>query len=260
MESWKIEFEKRTWDSGDYREGGRRSFLEKAAAWGRLLDRNGTELVQGKQKLWEITGPLSRQGGPDATRAAAPRWGKLALGQDRKPPKAALSLGKKEKEISRVRRSMDCRFVIKITVPSSGNQKFIYNPLRILGAQVENDGCYDMISLVGFLYYAVGIGLTDDAYKQGNTPTMSPKEDISDRWWNIHGVHEWEGLLDPLHPLLRREIVKYGEFAQATYDALDIDSFYEYRGIFMYNSYKLFDKSRIKKTGYKVTKYIYAMS
>ncbi|KAG5590611.1 hypothetical protein H5410_041125 [Solanum commersonii] len=89
---------------------------------------------------------------------------------------------------------------------------------------------------------------------------MSPKEDISDRWFNIHGVDEWEGLLDPLHPLLHREIVKYGEFAQATYDALDIDSFYEYCRIFMYNSYKLFDKSRINKTGYKVTKYIYAMS
>jgi len=89
---------------------------------------------------------------------------------------------------------------------------------------------------------------------------MSPKEDISDRWCNIHGVHEWEGLLDPLHPLLRREIVKYGEFAQATYDALDIDSFSEYCGSCMYNSHKLFYKSGLNKSGYKVTKYIYDMS
>ncbi|KAH0642030.1 hypothetical protein KY285_032892 [Solanum tuberosum] len=95
---------------------------------------------------------------------------------------------------------------------------------------------------------------------KANTPTMSPKEDISDRWRDIHGVHEWEGLLDPLHPLLRREIVKYGEFAQATYDALDIDSFSEYCGSCMYNSHKLFDKSGLNKSGYKVTKYIYAMS
>jgi len=34
MESWKIEFGKWTWDSGDYREGSRRSFSEKVVAWG----------------------------------------------------------------------------------------------------------------------------------------------------------------------------------------------------------------------------------
>ncbi|XP_009605461.1 phospholipase A1-Igamma1, chloroplastic [Nicotiana tomentosiformis] len=95
---------------------------------------------------------------------------------------------------------------------------------------------------------------------KANTPTMSPKEDISDRWRDIHGVQEWEGLLDPLHPLLRREIVKYGEFAQATYDALDFDAFSEYCGSCMYNSHKLFDKLGLSKSGYKVTKYIYAMS
>ncbi|KAH0740676.1 hypothetical protein KY290_033719 [Solanum tuberosum] len=89
---------------------------------------------------------------------------------------------------------------------------------------------------------------------------MSPKEDTSNRWRDIHGVHEWEGLLDPLHPLLRREIVKYGEFAQATYDALYIDSVSEYCGSCMYNSHKLFYKSGLNKSGYKVTKYIYDMS
>ncbi|KAH0740590.1 hypothetical protein KY290_033633 [Solanum tuberosum] len=86
------------------------------------------------------------------------------------------------------------------------------------------------------------------------TPTMSPKEDISDRWRDIHGVHECEGLLDPIHPLLHIEIVKYSEFTQATYDALDIDSFSEYCGSCMYNSHKLFDKSGHTKSGYKVTK------
>ncbi|TMW96019.1 hypothetical protein EJD97_008043, partial [Solanum chilense] len=95
---------------------------------------------------------------------------------------------------------------------------------------------------------------------KANTPTMSPKEDISDRRRDIHGVQEWEGLLDPPHPLLLQEIVKYGEFAQATYDALDIDSFSEYCVSCMYNSHKLFDKLGLNKNGYRVTKYIYAMS
>ncbi|KAF3450366.1 hypothetical protein FNV43_RR06446 [Rhamnella rubrinervis] len=91
-------------------------------------------------------------------------------------------------------------------------------------------------------------------------PTMSPKEVISDKWHEIQGLKSWENLLDPLHPLLRREIVKYGEFAQATYDAFDYDSFSEYCGSCRYNTNKLFQKLGLTKNGYTVTKYIYAMS
>ncbi|XP_059670620.1 phospholipase A1-Igamma1, chloroplastic [Cornus florida] len=93
-----------------------------------------------------------------------------------------------------------------------------------------------------------------------NTPTMSPKEDISDKWRDIHGSFDWDNLLDPLNPWLRREIVKYGEFAQATYDAFDFDSFSEYCGSCRYNRHKLFDKLGLNKHGYNVSKYIYAMS
>ncbi|CAK9142841.1 unnamed protein product [Ilex paraguariensis] len=39
-----------------------------------------------------------------------------------------------------------------------------------------------------------------------NTPVMSPKEDISEKWPEIHGSYEWDNLLDPLHPWLRQEI------------------------------------------------------
>ncbi|KAL3510674.1 hypothetical protein ACH5RR_030075 [Cinchona calisaya] len=93
-----------------------------------------------------------------------------------------------------------------------------------------------------------------------NTPTKSPKEDISGKWREIHGSNEWESLLDPLHPWLRREIVKYGEFAQATYDAFDCDSFSEYCGSCRYNHHKLLDKLGLSMGGYKISKYIYAMS
>ncbi|MBA0695544.1 hypothetical protein Goari_002164 [Gossypium aridum] len=93
-----------------------------------------------------------------------------------------------------------------------------------------------------------------------NTPTTSPKEMIADKWRELHGSSDWEKLLDPLHPWLRREIVKYGEFAQATYDAFDFDSFSEYCGSCRYNRNKLFEKLGLSKNGYKVTKYIYAMS
>ncbi|KAL2474974.1 alpha/beta-Hydrolases superfamily protein [Abeliophyllum distichum] len=93
-----------------------------------------------------------------------------------------------------------------------------------------------------------------------NTPTMSPKENISNKWQEIHGSNDWNDLLDPIHPWLRREIVKYGEFAQATYDAFDFDSFSEYCGSCRYNRQKLFEKLDLTKSGYKVTKYVYAMS
>ncbi|KAF8408818.1 hypothetical protein HHK36_004887 [Tetracentron sinense] len=97
---------------------------------------------------------------------------------------------------------------------------------------------------------------------QGNrtSPTTSPKEDISTKWREIQGSCDWENLMDPLHPWLRREIVKYGEFAQATYDAFDFDSFSEYCGSCRYNRHKLFDKLGLTKNGYMVSKYIYAMS
>ncbi|QHO04085.1 hypothetical protein HN51_038369 [Arachis hypogaea] len=93
-----------------------------------------------------------------------------------------------------------------------------------------------------------------------STPTMSPREDISQKWRQIHGCSNWENILDPLHPCLRREILKYGEFAQATYDAFDYDSLSQYCGSCRYNRNKLFQKLGLSRNGYAVTKYIYAMS
>lgn len=47
----------------------------------------------------------------------------------------------------------------------------------------------------------------------------SPRGDISRSWRRLHGSDAWRGLLDPLHPDLRREIVRYGEFVDAAYAA-----------------------------------------
>ncbi|CAH9076422.1 unnamed protein product [Cuscuta epithymum] len=95
---------------------------------------------------------------------------------------------------------------------------------------------------------------------KADTPISSPKQNISREWRELHGCREWEGLLDPLHPFLRREIVKYGEFAQATYDALDFDYCSEYAGSCRYNPHKLFDELSLTRSGYRVVKYMYAMS
>jgi hypothetical protein len=47
----------------------------------------------------------------------------------------------------------------------------------------------------------------------------SPRGDIAAAWPRLHGSDGWRGLLDPLHPDLRREIVRYGEFVDAAYAA-----------------------------------------
>ncbi|KAM3700899.1 hypothetical protein ACB094_05G132100 [Castanea mollissima] len=68
------------------------------------------------------------------------------------------------------------------------------------------------------------------------TPTKSPKENISTKWHEIH------------------------EFAQATYDGFDFDPLSEFCGSCRYNRHKLFEELGLTNHGYKVTKYIYAMS
>ncbi|GLJ20820.1 hypothetical protein SUGI_0379570 [Cryptomeria japonica] len=48
---------------------------------------------------------------------------------------------------------------------------------------------------------------------QRNSPTASPKESLDENWTKYQGSNNWEGLVEPLSPKLRREILKYGEFA-----------------------------------------------
>ncbi|PKI68102.1 hypothetical protein CRG98_011698 [Punica granatum] len=93
-----------------------------------------------------------------------------------------------------------------------------------------------------------------------SVPPKSPREVIASKWHEIHGSTEWENLLDPLHPWLRREIIKYGEFAQAAYDAFDFDRFSEHCGSCKYNKCKFFDSLGLIHNGYEVTEYIHAMS
>lgn len=96
---------------------------------------------------------------------------------------------------------------------------------------------------------------------KANTPSMSPKGNISDRWRDIHGVQEWEGLLDQSTRCFVEKLSNMGNLLkQTTYDALDFDPFSEYCGSCMYKSHKLLDKLDLSKSGYKVTKYIHAMS
>ncbi|GAB2300815.1 hypothetical protein Dimus_034849 [Dionaea muscipula] len=79
----------------------------------------------------------------------------------------------------------------------------------------------------------------------------SPRDQIGSRWREYHGSNDWAGLLDPLDPNLRREVIRYGEFVQAAYQAFHSNpSTTSAAG----EALSLPDKS------YKVTKSLYATS
>ncbi|KAJ7977308.1 Phospholipase A1-Igamma1 chloroplastic [Quillaja saponaria] len=83
---------------------------------------------------------------------------------------------------------------------------------------------------------------------------------LADIWHEIHGEDDWVGLLDPMDPILRSELIRYGEMAQACYDAFDFDPFSKYCGSCRYTSRKFFDYLGMAHHGYDVARYLYATS
>lgn len=62
----------------------------------------------------------------------------------------------------------------------------------------------------------------------------------------------WDGLLDLMDPNLQREIIRYGEFAQACYDS--------YCSACKYGRKEFFEKLEMADRGYRVSQYLYATS
>jgi len=82
--------------------------------------------------------------------------------------------------------------------------------------------------------------------------------ELASRWREIHGCNDWEGLLDPIDTVLRGELIRYGEFAQACYDSFDYDRFSRYCGTCKYPRKKFFQDVGLAGVGYEVTRYLYA--
>lgn len=83
---------------------------------------------------------------------------------------------------------------------------------------------------------------------------------LADHWREYHGQNNWDGLLDPFDPLLRAELTRYGEMAQACYDAFDYDPYSKYCGSCKYPRDELFVALEMEAHGYEVTRYLYATS
>ncbi|XAR58598.1 Phospholipase A(1) [Bertholletia excelsa] len=81
---------------------------------------------------------------------------------------------------------------------------------------------------------------------------------LAERWLELLGEDDWAGLLDPMDLLLRAELIRYGEMAQACYDAFDFDPFSRYCGSCRFTRRDFFDGLGMQSAGYEVTRYLYA--
>lgn len=79
-------------------------------------------------------------------------------------------------------------------------------------------------------------------------------------WREIQGSNNWEGLLDPMNSHLRKEILRYGDFAQACYDSFDFDPHSKYCGTCKYQGAHFFEKLGMVDKGYHMRRFIYATS
>lgn len=79
-------------------------------------------------------------------------------------------------------------------------------------------------------------------------------------WRKIHGEDDWSGMLDPMDPHLRSELLRYGDMAQACYDAFDFDPFSKYCGSCRFPRQSFFHSLEMGGCGYDITRYLYATS
>ncbi|XP_010326961.4 galactolipase DONGLE, chloroplastic [Solanum lycopersicum] len=81
---------------------------------------------------------------------------------------------------------------------------------------------------------------------------------LSSMWREVQGSKNWENLVDPLDSLLRSEIIRYGEFVAACYDAFDLDTNSKRYLNCKYGKSRMLSEVGLGESGYQVTKYIYA--
>ncbi|KAE9615621.1 hypothetical protein Lal_00017142 [Lupinus albus] len=91
-----------------------------------------------------------------------------------------------------------------------------------------------------------------------NINTVTTTTSLINFWREVQGCNNWENLLDPLHPLLRQEIIRYGQFVMASYKAFDLEPSSKRYLNYKYGKKKMLKQIGMENCGYEVTKYIYA--
>ncbi|XP_044504214.1 phospholipase A1-Igamma2, chloroplastic-like [Mangifera indica] len=100
----------------------------------------------------------------------------------------------------------------------------------------------------------------DELIDEDNSPNNNKDRTLAQVWREIHGQDDWVGMLDPMDALLRSELIRYGEMAQACYDAFDFDPFSKYCGSCRFMHRNFFTSLGMEHHGYDVFRYLYATS
>ncbi|KGN44760.1 phospholipase A1-Igamma2, chloroplastic [Cucumis sativus] len=82
--------------------------------------------------------------------------------------------------------------------------------------------------------------------------------ELAKKWREIHGSGDWANLLDPMNPILRSELIRYGEMTQACYDSFVYDPYSKYCGTSRYPLESFFQSLGLESEGYQVTRFLYA--
>ncbi|CAO2141543.1 unnamed protein product [Urochloa humidicola] len=100
---------------------------------------------------------------------------------------------------------------------------------------------------------------TADSGRGEAAATLTPSPPLACMWREVHGAGDWRGMVAPLHPLLRGEIVRYGELVAACYRAFDLDPRSKrYLNCKHGKAQMLRAVGLDDGAGYEITKYIYA--
>ncbi|GLJ38669.1 hypothetical protein SUGI_0788270 [Cryptomeria japonica] len=84
--------------------------------------------------------------------------------------------------------------------------------------------------------------------------------EIARRWRLLQGSNNWAGLLDPLDLDLRKNILLYGDHAQATYDTFNSERRSKYAGSSRYGKRDFFNRVGLTNNGYQISRFLYATS
>ncbi|KAJ3678149.1 hypothetical protein LUZ60_001952 [Juncus effusus] len=77
-------------------------------------------------------------------------------------------------------------------------------------------------------------------------------------WREIQGSNDWCDLITPLNPLLRDEIIRYGELVNACYKAFDLDPSSKRYLNCKHGKASMLREVGMSSSGYEIVKYVYA--
>uniref|UniRef100_A0A0E0MEU6 Phospholipase A1 EG1, chloroplastic/mitochondrial n=1 Tax=Oryza punctata TaxID=4537 RepID=A0A0E0MEU6_ORYPU len=96
------------------------------------------------------------------------------------------------------------------------------------------------------------------AAEEEEAAVVGTKTTLASVWREVQGAGDWRGMVEPLHPLLREEVVRYGEFVAACYRAFDLDPASKRYLNCKHGKKQMLPAVGMAGAGYRVTKYIYA--